>query len=98
MKEKFRYELSRLSIFTLVVSILIVNVQCQKSKGPDVTVYSSSQDGDRLTTKTVVQFTSDKESSLPIIRIDEGTRFQKIDGKLKAHSITTLKWDSNINK
>ena len=27
-----------------------------------------------------MSFTSDKESSLPVIKIDEGTRFQKIDG------------------
>jgi len=62
------------------ISILLFNVQCQKSKSSDISVYVSSQDGDRLTKKADGQFTADKESSLPVINIDEGVRFQKIDG------------------
>ncbi len=77
---KIRCELGRLVGCTLVISILIFNVQCQRSKDSEITVYSSSQDGDRLTKKTGMPFTSDKESSLPVINIDEGTHFQKIDG------------------
>ena len=80
MKEKIRYELNRLAGYSLVISTLLVNVHCHRSNGPGITVYSSSQDGDRLTKKTGVKFTSGKESSLPVIKIDEGTRFQKIDG------------------
>jgi O-glycosyl hydrolase len=80
MIEKIRCELNQLIRYSLVVSILIVNVQCQRYKGPDITVYSSSQDGDRLTKKTHMTFTSDKESSMPVIKIDEGIHFQKIDG------------------
>jgi glucosylceramidase len=80
MKEKILNELHLLIGYSLVISTLLVNVQCQRSKDPDITVFSSSQDGDRLTKKTNVQFTPDKELSLPEIKIDEGTRFQKIDG------------------
>ncbi|MCE5345167.1 MAG: hypothetical protein LLG13_02600 [Bacteroidales bacterium] len=80
MKDKIQCELSRLIRYTIIICILLVNVQCQRSNGPDITVYSSSQDGDRLTKKTNVKFISDRESSLPIIKVDEGTRFQKIDG------------------
>lgn len=41
---------------------------------------SSSQDGARLTKKNELPFTSDKELSLPVIMIDEGTCIQKIEG------------------
>ena len=80
MKAKIHSELDRLIEYTLVIIILIVNVHCQRSKDSDINVYSSSQDGERLTKKTDVPFTSDKESLLPVIKIDAGTRFQKIDG------------------
>jgi glucosylceramidase len=80
MIEKIRCELNQLIRYSLVVSILIVNVQCQRSIDSDITVYSSSQDGDRLTKKPHMTFTSDKESSMPVIKIDEGIHFQKIDG------------------
>jgi hypothetical protein len=71
---KIRFELNQLIRYSLVVSILIVNVQCQRYIGSDITVYSSSQDGDRLTKKTHMTFTSDKELSMPVIKIDEGVR------------------------
>ena len=58
----------------------MVFIQCKESKDSGITVYSSSQDGDRLTKKTGLPFTSDKELSLPVITIDDGTHFQKIDG------------------
>ena len=79
-KKEIRFESGRLMGYTLIVITLLVNVQCQRSKGPDVTIYSSSQDGDRLTKKTGMPFTSDRESSLPVIKIDERICFQKIDG------------------
>jgi glucosylceramidase len=69
------------SVLILISCITIsINIQCQRSKVKDITVYSSSQDGDRLTKTTGIKFTPDRESSLPVIAIDEGTRFQKIDG------------------
>lgn len=80
MKTKIPFEINRLIRHTLVVGIMLLNVQCQLSNGPGITVYSSSQDGDRLIKSNGVQFCEDKESSLPVIKIDEGIRFQKMDG------------------
>jgi len=79
-KKEIRFESDQLIGYTLIVIALLIIIQCQRSKGPEITVYCSSQDGDRLTKKTDVPFTSDKESSLPVIKIDEETHFQKIDG------------------
>jgi glucosylceramidase len=70
----------RLAGYSLIAGVLIINVQCQRSKGPAISVWSSYRDGDRLTKMADVKFASDKELSLPVIKIDEGTRFQKIDG------------------
>jgi len=64
----------------LEVSILFVNVRCIDFQGPKISVYSSSQDGDRLSKKTEVRFEKEKGSSLPEITVNEGTRFQKIEG------------------
>ena len=58
----------------------MINVHCQKPKSTDISVYISSQDGDRLTKKADMQFKADKKSSLPVIKIDESIRFQKMDG------------------
>jgi glucosylceramidase len=80
MIEKISFESSRFIRFAFVISIVIFTIQCQRSKGPDIAVYSSSQDGDRLTRKNDVTFASARESSVPVIKIDIGTRFQKIDG------------------
>ena len=80
MKEIIQRELGRLVRYVFAIIILITTVQCQSSKDSLITVYSSSQSGDRLTKKADVSFTSNKESSLPEIKIDEGTHFQKIDG------------------
>jgi len=49
MKGRVRCKLNQLPRFALVVSMFIINVQCQRSIGTDITVYSSSQDGNRLT-------------------------------------------------
>jgi glucosylceramidase len=62
------------------MSALLIIVQCNSPKGPGILVYSSSQDGDRLTKKNDVQFTRNRTSSLPVITVEEGTRFQKIAG------------------
>jgi glucosylceramidase len=60
--------------------MIIANVQCKRSGSSDITVYSSSQDGDRLTKRSGSSFTSGEDSSAPVIKIDERTLFQKIDG------------------
>ncbi len=73
------YYLHLTKLVTGVCAILTV-VQSACQKGPDVYVYSSSRDGDRLTRKSDIRFSTDLKSSLPVIMIDDGTRFQKIDG------------------
>jgi glucosylceramidase len=80
MKEKILFRLNRLVWLTIVVMLIILNVRCNNSRGPGIIVYSSSPDGDRLTKKSGFSFTSDKESSLEVIKIDESSHFQKIDG------------------
>jgi len=50
------------------------------SKGPIVTVYTSSQAGDRLTRKANVQFTLNTDLSESAITVDERTVFQRIEG------------------
>ena len=66
--------------FMAIIGILLVTVQCQPSKGPDISIYSSSQGGDRLTKNEGATFTSNEMSSLPAINVDEQSHFQKIDG------------------
>ena len=81
MSEKvIRLRSIRLMNLVIVAGMILVNVQCQRSKGPEIAVYSSSQDGDRLTKMSDLSFTAEKESSITEIKIDEGTSFQKIDG------------------
>jgi glucosylceramidase len=81
MSEKvIRYKIRRLAGLTIVLGMILVNIQCQRFSGPNVVVYSSSRDGDRLTKVSDLSFMSDKESSLAVIKVDEGTSFQKIEG------------------
>lgn len=80
MKGKFRFELNRLFGYSLIFGTLLINVQCQKQKTSDITVYSSSQDGDRLTKLSGISFTENKDADLPVIEIDTASRYQKIDG------------------
>jgi glucosylceramidase len=79
-KSVIRLQFIRLISFTIAVSMIIVNVQCRRSMGPEITVYSSSPDGDRLTMISGFQFTTDKDPSSAGIKIDEQTLFQKIEG------------------
>ena len=80
MKEKTGSLLKRLIGLSLITGSLLFNVQCQRAKEPEVTVYSSSQDGDRLTKLTGTSFTANMESKLPVIEIDTASRYQRIDG------------------
>lgn len=45
MEEKIPRELSRLIGCILILSSLLVFIQCKESKDSGITVYSSSQDG-----------------------------------------------------
>ncbi len=80
MKQKIQCELCRLIGPLLLLSVLIFYIQCKRDHGSGITVYSSSQDGDRLTKKEILQFIPEKESSVPAINVDEKTQFQMIDG------------------
>ena len=80
MKRKIRSELNRLLSFSLIAAAVIANVQCNSRKTPEISVFSSSQGGDRLAKKAGVSFTTKSEANLPVIEIDTATRFQKIDG------------------
>jgi glucosylceramidase len=80
MKEKLSSELTRLAGLSLFLIAVLVNVHCQRQKESDVTVYSSSQDGDRMTKLEGVSFTEKLESDIPSIDIDTASRYQKIDG------------------
>ena len=80
MNKKIRSCLNRLPGLYLIIGALLFNVRCQTQKGPEIAVYSSSQDGDRLTKSASISFTDNKEAALPVIEIDTATRYQKIDG------------------
>ncbi len=80
MKAKSCFRINQIICTVLVLGTLIFNVQCRRSKGTDITVYSSSQEGDRLTRQSDIRFTANKESALPVITINEDSVFQMIDG------------------
>jgi glucosylceramidase len=67
-------------LFFILIGMLFFSVQCQDPGFKDIEVYSSSLDGDRLTKKEIVHFNSVAESLMPVIVVDEKTRYQKIDG------------------
>ena len=80
MKTKYHNNLFLLIGCVIVISTLLLSVQCQQFEKPDIIVYSSSEDGDRLTRQPDISFTANKESELPLITINEDSVFQKIDG------------------
>ena len=59
---------------------LLINTQCEQPKDLNISVYSSSLDGDRLTKKPNIGFESPSGSATAVITVDEGKQFQKIDG------------------
>jgi glucosylceramidase len=67
--------------FVILISfLLIVSVRCQTPVNDIAEVYISSRDGDRLTKSKPVAFIRQKESSDPVINVDESIRYQRIDG------------------
>jgi len=81
MKKINNYKLSRLIRTTILIGLILVNIQCQQAKNTDITVYTSSSEGDRLKQGTGTSFTTDKESSsLPEIKVDQTTRLQQMEG------------------
>ncbi len=69
---------NRLFVSTLFLSFLLANVQCTKKQ--NIYVFSSSQDGDRITRQTDILFVSKLKSKAVESIVDENIRFQKIDG------------------
>ncbi len=61
-------------------STLFLIIQCQQPKKESISVWSSSLDGDRLSKKADISFSEKTSQATSEISVDEGTRFQKIDG------------------
>jgi len=80
MAEVFHGKLIIFTGWILGTGLLFACFQCQTSHNTAITVYTSSADGDRLTRKEGALFTVDRESTLPVIKVDTAIRFQKIDG------------------
>lgn len=80
MKERISTHLIRLFRSGLITFMLLANIQCKGPGEADITVYSSSQDGDRLTKLPGPSFTDNREVKMPVIEIDTASRYQKIDG------------------
>ena len=71
---------SRQTGLALVIFIALIAFQCRSPKGPVINVYSSSQDGDRLTKNHDNQFAKDKGNALPVIVVSDSVRYQQIEG------------------
>jgi len=80
MKKEIHRKSGQCVKYIFFVVILIINFQCQRQTDSEISVYSSSQEGDRLTQKENLQFIPYKESSVPSIEVDEKTHYQMIDG------------------
>jgi glucosylceramidase len=76
--EKYN-EFKRIVKVLLLSIIIFVTSQCQIANLNDISVYTSSQGGDRLS-KEVIQFKKNTESSVPVIHVDEKIQYQRIDG------------------
>ncbi len=79
MKSNILFDLKPLAGL-LIFLLIIIGVRCQRSDSLETTVYSSSQDGDRLALIKGEKFKKEKGASLPVITVNEKVRYQKIDG------------------
>lgn len=79
MKQKRNY-LSHGSSLTIYALLAVMITGCSGSIGPEIAVYSSSIDGDRLKCLENARFKKDAVVSFPVITIDDGIVHQKIDG------------------
>src|SRR5665647_556394 len=80
MGKNSNYYANLFIFIVLVTGVILLNVQCHRLNDLNINVYTSSQDGDRLTHKSNIRFTSEKESSVPEIKVDENVHFQQING------------------
>lgn len=60
--------------------IYLTIVQCHGPYTPQIVVFTSSIEGDRLKRQSDLSFRQDLLSDLPVITLDEKVEFQKIDG------------------
>ncbi len=71
---------ARLMVRQVICIILcMITIQCSTKKEP-LTVITSSLSGDRLSKQEDSFFTVDNASDLPVIKVNEDSIFQKIDG------------------
>ncbi len=71
----------RLFCRIIAISVFIPGfISCDGPEGPEVSVYISSLEGDRLTRGNSVNFSKKKSESLPALEVNEGIQYQKIDG------------------
>lgn len=75
-----RHSITPVVLGTAGLCTLLINTQCEQPKHLNISVYSSSLDGDRLTKKPNIGFESPSSSATAVITVDEGKQFQKIDG------------------
>src|ERR1035437_6177032 len=79
-KRILRQAITPIVLGTAGLLTMVLNIQCQQPKDLNISVYSSSLDGDRLTKKPNIGFESPSSSASAVITVDEGKQFQKIDG------------------
>jgi glucosylceramidase len=80
MKVHYFSSISSLIVLVLIICTPFLIIECKKSNGPEISVYSSSLDGDRFTKKPDTRFTWNNDSSVNTIYVDQETRYQKIEG------------------
>jgi glucosylceramidase len=80
MKKILSIKFKRMSGISAFLILLFASYGCNKGKALDITVYCSSQEGDRLTRQEGLSFTSQKNDDIPVIVLDTASRYQKIDG------------------
>ncbi len=81
MRNKTNSQRLRILVFAITgICAILLTIRCSQPKGESISVWSSSLDGDRLSKKADAEFKQAGESPGATIIIDEGTKFQKIDG------------------
>lgn len=80
MRKNTRCEAGQVSIIAIITVVMLINVQCIENSDINVSVISSSTSGNRLTKLTDAKFIKEKESPLPVIKINEALKYQKMDG------------------
>ena len=80
MKRSDRSILCRLTGLVTLITSLMILAGCSGPRGQEISVWTSSQEGDRLNKQRNIYFSDDKEIKIPVIKLDTASRYQKIDG------------------